>query len=313
MSLPTHSYLVTGGAGFIGSHLCDFLVSKGHMVYVIDDLSNGSLANLPKHENLEFFDLSILDDLSSISPLSKIDCAFHLAAQVSVQNSIEDPQKTYLINKEGTKNVLNFCKNFKIPKAVLASSAAVYGDAPVPISETQELCPLSPYAKSKIDMENIAHDFSDHSFQTTCLRFFNVFGPRQNPSSSYSGVITKFFNSLKNNSPITVFGDGSQTRDFIYVSDVVSALFCAATNSSRNSSPIYNVGSGTQTSINSLIGQVNSISGTSVPVVYSPARKGDILHSVASISKIKKELGFSPSVSLFSGLKSTWEWFKKND
>lgn len=313
MSLASHSYLVTGGAGFIGSHLCDFLVSKGHKVYVIDDLSNGSLANLPKHENLELFNKSILDDLSFISSLGKIDCVFHLAAQVSVQNSIEDPKTTYLINKEGTKNVLHFCKNSGIPKAVLASSAAVYGDAPTPISETQVFSPLSPYAKSKIDMENIAFNFSDRSFQTTSLRFFNVFGPRQNPNSSYSGVITKFFGAIKNNSSITVFGDGTQTRDFIYVSDVVCALFGAATSYPYNPSLVYNVGTGIQTSINSLIGQINSISGVSVPVVYAPIRKGDILHSVASISKIKKDLGFSPSVSLFSGLKSTWEWFKKID
>lgn len=304
MSLPVHSYLVSGGAGFIGSHLCDFLISKGHRVCVIDDLSNGSLANLPKHENLEFFNNSILDDLSFISSLGKIDCVFHLAAQVSVQKSLTDPNTTFSINCHGSSNLLKFCSLAKIPKAVLASSAAVYGDGKLPLSESSPLSPLSPYAQSKIEMEKIG---SLSGLNCTSLRFFNVYGPRQSPSSPYSGVITKFFSALSANSNITVYGDGNQTRDFIHVSDVVDALYCASKNSSSGS---YNVGCGSQTSLNHLISQMELVCNKKASISYLPSRQGDILHSVASISKIKKDLGFSPKINLFDGLKNTWNWFK---
>lgn len=306
MSLPQKSYLVSGGAGFIGSHLCDQLISKGHKVYVIDDLSNGSLKNLPKHENLKFFNNSILDDLSFISSLGKIACAFHLAAQVSVQESLLNPKQTFLVNRDGSSNFLKFCADAKVPKAILASSAAVYGDGKTPIKESDPLSPLSPYAQSKIDMEKIG---SLSGIHCTSLRFFNVYGPRQNPSSSYSGVITKFFSALSSNSPLVVYGDGNQSRDFIYVTDVADALYLASLSSSFGS---YNVGSGTQTSINSLISQMELVCHKKAVVSHLPPRTGDIVHSVASISKIKKDLGFTPKTNLFDGLKNTWNWFNSS-
>lgn len=296
-------YIVTGGAGFIGSNIVEELVKRGEEVKIIDDLSAGSKANIrPVLDKIEL----VQDSITNYSCLKRefpgYDYVIHQAADVSVQASIEDPIGTTKTNVLGTVNVLSAAKDAGIRRVVIASSCAVYGEQQSAISENATLKPMSPYAVSKLSAENYAKLFADaYGIETVCLRYFNVFGPKQNPSSEYAAVIPKFIKLIKAGRKPTIYGDGFQTRDFVYVSNVVEAnlLACSAAGVSGKA---YNIGSGISTDINTLVKHVNKVLDKNMAPKYEPARAGDIVHSRASINAAKHDLGYFPKIDLMAGL-----------
>ena len=304
--------LVTGGAGFIGSHLVEALVSAGSRVAVLDNLSGGSFSNLdPVKDRIEFHK----NDIRQLAVLTKAaqgcDVIFHLAAVVAVQQTINDPVESAMVNDIGTINVLESARRNNVRRFVLASSCAVYGDDPrLPKKETMTPMPTSPYAIHKLTAEHQARIYSElFGLKTASLRFFNVFGPRQDPSSPYSGVISIFMTrAIANQAPV-IYGDGSQSRDFVYVKDVVKALILAA---GSNDSPgkALNIGTGKNVTISRLWELIASQTGQQLVPDYAPARAGDILHSVADINLAESVLKFKPDFSLEQGLAATLEWYR---
>jgi len=300
-------YLVTGGAGFIGSHIVEALVQHHHDIVILDNLFSGNFANIHsflEKENVTFVQGSVTD-LPLLQQLSEgADGIFHEAAIASVQQSIQNPLETHDINSTGTLNVLIAARDCGVKKVVCASTAAVYGDNPIlPKQEDMMPEPLSPYAVSKLTGEYYCSVFSQmYGLKTISLRYFNVFGPRQDPSSEYSGVISKFIAQARQRKPITIFGDGEQTRDFVFVRDVVSANILAMESGVQG---VFNVGCGGQTSLNELAETVKTIVGIDVPVIYEPSREGDIKKSVADISKAKEILRYAPEYSVSEGLEHT--------
>mgnify|MGYP001472212411 CR=1 FL=1 len=306
--------LVTGGAGFIGSHLVDRLLDLGYRVVVIDNLSTGSEKNLRNHEKLQFIkgDVSnpvFIDQLFNTFVFSKI---FHLAAVSSVQNSIMDPYNTHQINTNATILLLEAVKKQKnCPRFIFASSAAVYGDGPtLPKNEMSEIQPLSPYAIDKYSSEQYLYIYYKlFGIPTVSLRYFNVYGPRQNPSSPYSGVLSRlthcYYRALHGEKSVfTLYGDGEQTRDFIHVSDVVTANLIVAEDQ-RAVGKIFNVGTGIPSSLNKIISIYENITKVSIHVQYEPFRSGDIRYSYANIDSLK-QLGFTPKYSIEEGLVHYW-------
>jgi UDP-glucose 4-epimerase len=305
------NYLVTGGCGFIGSHLIDSLVKDGHTVRILDNLSTG------KRENIQHECEVIVGDVgdSELVALSMkgMDGCFHLAAIASVQQSNENWIGTHKTNLTGTINVLDAARHKKIP-VVYASSAAVYGDnADMPLKEHAELRPLTAYGADKLGSELHARVASlVHGVPTVGLRFFNVYGPRQNPSSPYSGVISIFIKRLIENRSIVIFGDGEQTRDFVYVGDVARTLRSAMLNVG-NVPAVFNVCTGNSVSINKLVKVILSINGLMVPVVYKKTRKGDIRVSIGDPTRTKLVLGISAKLTLVDGLRNLINYIKSND
>jgi len=310
--------LVTGGAGFIGSNLSELLLDKGHAVYVLDDLSTGRLENLSEVKdegNLRFVRGDVRDPLENyLTPRTlgegpPIEAIFHLAARVDVTSSFKAPLDDARVNYLGTLNVLDFAMRNGIKKVVLASSAATYGDTvDLPVREGSNMQPMSPYGLHKLASEHLLRVYSDqYGMVNTSLRFFNVYGPRQDPSSPYSGVISIFFDRSISGKPLIVFGDGEQTRDFVYVGDVAEALYHAYL---RSKGGVYNVATGKETTINDLALTVNSLTGSSAGIIHSPARKGEILRSVAGTTRAEEDLGFSAGCDLRTGLSRTMRWFK---
>jgi nucleoside-diphosphate-sugar epimerase len=303
--------LVTGGAGFIGSHVVDRLISLNYYVRVLDDLSTGSLSNLSlDNENLEFFQGSI-EDKSLLSTVCKdVDLVIHLAAMVSVPGSVENPERSTQINGAGFMNVLNTLRDqdFK-GRFVYASSSAVYGDTNSQQPITESLAPghlLSPYAVDKYTNELYAGLYAElYGMNTLGFRFFNVYGPRQDPSSSYSGVISIFMNRAKKNEAIGIYGNGQQTRDFVFVTDVARIL-CSKLK--RQAYPVYNIGTGVGTRITELADAVKSTCNANVPVNYLPARAGDILYSCANVELLVQATGSFPKVKLSDGLLKLKDW-----
>jgi len=299
--------LVTGGAGFIGSHTVDKLLAEGVEVVVLDNLRSGRLENVRQHVNKGNFRFVLGDvrDLRLVRDLvSDVDAVIHLAALVSVPESIKDPALTYAINVNGTLNLLKASVDFGIKRFVYASSCAVYGDTEnLPIKEDYPPKPLSPYASSKLTAEDYVQKYNrNFGLETVCFRYFNVYGPRQ-IYSDYSGVITRFINRLTNGLPLVIFGDGEQTRDFVYVTDVAEANILALKHA-KAVGEIFNIGTGVGTTINRLASMLLELAGkNSLETVHSEPREGDIRHSVADISKAKDKLGFVPKVSLKDGLK----------
>lgn len=298
---------MTGGAGFIGSHTVDHLLADGVEVVVLDNLRSGRLENVRQHVNKRNFrfvrgdirDSHLIKDL-----VSDVDAIIHLAALVSVPESIRDPALTYEINVNGTLNLLKASADFSIKRFVYASSCAVYGDMKnLPIKEDYPPKPLSPYASSKLTAESYVQKYNrNFGLETVCLRYFNVYGPRQ-IYSDYSGVITRFINRLTNGLPLVIFGDGEQTRDFVYVTDVAEANILALKHA-KAIGEIFNIGTGVGTTINRLASMLLELAGkNSLETVHSEPREGDIRHSVADISKAKEKLGYCPKVSLKDGLK----------
>ena len=303
----TQKVLVTGGAGFIGSHMVDQLVNKGYAVRVIDNLSTGSLTNIkPLVENgkIDFVKGDIRDTSLVKQTIKDVDVVFHFAAITSVPFSVENPQVTYETNVAGTLNLLASCARQKVSKFIFISSCAVYGEPKyLPVDEKHPKCPISPYAESKLAAENYCLGF--HERQLCCsivLRLFNVYGPRQG-LNEYSGVITRFIERAKKKMPLVVYGDGSQTRDFVNVHDVVDAVL-ASMEKREAEGEVFNIGSGKPTSINELAKTVLGLSGINTAISYEPPRVGDIKNSYADISRAQKLLGYQPKFSLTKGLEA---------
>ena len=305
------SALVTGGAGFIGSHIVEALVSQGTRVFVIDNFSTGHKANLETlrpaitvHEG-DIRDGELLNEVAA-----KAEVIFHEAAVVSVPISVDQPVESAEINDMGTLHVLDAARRQGCRRVVLASSSAVYGDEPtLPKQESMTPRPQSPYALQKLINEHYAGLYTSlYGLETVCLRYFNVFGPRQDPSSPYSGVISLFMDRAANGRAPVIYGDGEQTRDFINVKDVVSANLLSA-SSENAAGRVFNVGRGEAISINALWKRVSDLAGIDLAPAYEAPRIGDIRHSRAAIENIKAALSFKPTATLFDGLRATYQWY----
>jgi UDP-glucose 4-epimerase len=303
-------FLVTGGAGFIGSHLVEALLAQGHQVKVFDNFSTGKEANLTpfKSSSLEIIHGDITNEPSLQAACSGVDGIFHLAAVVSVQLSIEKPTECSRTNALGTMNVFESARKANISRVVYASSAAVYGDnANLPLSETEMPAPLSPYGLDKWYGEQVARLYSQlNGISSAGMRFFNVYGPRQDPKSPYSGVISIFLEAARQGNELTIFGDGEQSRDFIYVKDVVAAMLLAM-NGGGKDAEVFNVASGTGITLNHLVETMGLSLQKIVRKKHLPPRAGDIVKSAADISRIRDALGFNAHTGLIDGLKVTYE------
>ena len=301
--------VVTGGAGFIGSHIVEYWSKQGAEVFVLDNLRSGSEKNLNGIENVTFIKGSITDKDTVFSVLENTDYVHHLAAMISVPESVENPFECVSINVNGLLNVLEASAKHKIKKIVHSSSAAVYGDnlvSPKTIAMKPE--PKSPYGITKLDGEYYLQTyFENFGVETISLRYFNVFGPRQDPKSQYSAAIPIFVNNALQNKEIIIYGDGEQTRDFIFVKDVVTANVLAATTAHVTGT--YNVACGSAISINQLVQLVLELTKSTSKIRYEKERPGDIKHSLASIEETKLQLGFQPKHNLLDGLKETIHYF----
>lgn len=299
--------LITGGSGFIGSNLSKELLSKGYEAHLLD------LSDKPaiKLNGATFHRGSITHADVVDSAAEGCEAVFHEAALISVQESIRNPEKFRKVNIEGTRNVLEACRKNDVKKVILASSAAVYGDEPtLPKTENSKLEPKSPYAESKIQNEKDARTyFEEYGLETVCLRYFNVFGKGQDPNSPYSGVISKFLDCAIRKKQPTIYGDGTQTRDFVFAKDVVNANFLAMEKKGIGGE-IFNIATGKETSLLELWKEIEEISGFKSKPEFAPEREGDISRSVASIEKAKKMLGYEPEYSIREGLEKTLEWIK---
>lgn len=296
--------LVTGGAGFIGSHLVEKLLATGERVRVVDDLSTGKRDNLPRHDALEFIEGDIRDAKLVNHCVAEMDAVVHLAAVASVQASIDNPIRTHQVNFDGTLNLLEAARGARVGRFLYACSAAVYGDtASIPVSEQTPPNPLSPYAVDKLTGEYyLLHYYRKYRLAATSFRFFNIYGPRQDPSSPYSGVISIFVDCLQRNRPVTVYGDGSQTRDFVYVADLAELLARAA-HGPEGVGGIFNVGTGKRHSLLQLLDQLEKLSGKKIARHHEASRLGDIEHSCADVSRLKQVFGTTPAEPFEQGLK----------
>lgn len=302
--------LVTGGAGFIGSHLVTLLLSSGHTVTVLDDLSTGKRENLPTGcRGLQLHVGDIADTAALDVALQQQDAVVHLAAVASVEASVRDPVGTHRTNLEGSIRLFDMAARRGVRRVVYASSAAVYGDSQaLPLGEDSEKRPLTPYAADKLAGEHyLGHYHRTDALDATAFRFFNVFGPRQDPTSPYSGVISIFLDRAKRGERATVFGDGKQTRDFIFVTDVVNALHFALLRPDRSqvTLPVYNVGRGSEVSLLQLLDLIGSIPDVEpIGVDFKAPREGDIVRSVADVSRLQAA-GWQPHCSIEEGLRQT--------
>lgn len=297
--------LVTGGAGFIGSHSVDLLLASGARVRVLDSFSSGKRENLSAHPQLEIVTGDIRDKAAVDSALAGITHVLHLAAQVSVATSVEQPLTSAAINIGGFLNVLDGARRQGVQRFVFASSAAVYGvPAKLPLDETTPALPISPYGAEKAINDQYGALYRElYGFSTLGLRYFNVFGPRQDPGSPYSGVISIFARRLRDGKPLTVFGDGVQTRDFIYVGDVARANVAALKSEAGG---VCNVATGHTVTLLQLIEALAEAAGVTPQVSHSEARAGDIRHSAADNGRLRLELGIDGFTGLREGLASLW-------
>jgi UDP-glucose 4-epimerase len=308
--------LVTGGAGFVGSHLAEGLVGSGYAVRVLDDLATGSRDNLHHlTHQIELLEASILDTEALRRAMAGVEVVFHEAAIPSVPRSVRNPAISNEVNVTGTLNVLIAARDAGVRRLVYAGSSSAYGASPALAAspdgrrvETMPTRPMSPYAVAKLAGEQYCQVFAGiYGLETVCLRYFNVFGPRQDPNSEYAAVIPRFITALMEGHALTIFGDGTQSRDFTYVANVVAANLLAMTAPSVSEETI-NIGCGRQTSLNELVRQLGEIAGTEPRIEYLPARSGDVPHSCADITKARSLLGYDPAVSLATGLQHTWEF-----
>ena len=295
---------ITGGAGFIGIHLCKKLLELNHDVTVYDNFSNSLRENFDSEINQKVTVVSgdILDISKLVTSMQNHEIVIHLAAQISVPESVKNPKLTFDVNVNGTHNVLESCKKNKISKIIAASTAAVYQNVSEKtiLNESSLTEPSSPYGSSKLEMENMINDFTqNHNVNAITLRLFNVYGIGQSPE--YAGVITKFLSNIRNNNPLTIFGDGFQTRDFVHVNDVVSAIILSINSSNFG---LYNVATGKSVTILDLAHLLIEQSKKKLDVVFEEQQKGDIKFSHASISKINQNLAFFPEYAIADGLKT---------
>lgn len=307
---------VTGGAGFIGSNLAEYLLDMGCAVTVIDNLSTGRKQNLSgwaakAGDRFRFLQIDINETEQLRAAFDGVSYVFHLAAIPSVARSIENPAASQHSNINGTLSVLTAARDAGVKRVIAASSSSVYGDDPnLPKMEERVGKCLSPYALTKAVTEEYCRLFGQlYGLETVCLRYFNVFGPRQDPKSQYAAVIPLFTTRMLAGEPPVVYGDGEQTRDFTFVTNVVEANWKAATQPGV-SGRTFNIGCGAQTSLNQLIGMLNGILGTRLQARYEAARKGDVRNSVADIGKARAALGYSPAVSLETGLRRVVDWYR---
>lgn len=298
--------LVTGGAGFIGSHVVDALLAAGATVTVLDDLSNGSRDNLPAHPRLRLVVGDVCDPVAVSEALGDSTRVIHLAAIASVQRSVEDPVGTHRVNYEATLRLLDASRRLGVERVVYASSAAVYGDVQAPpVDELGAVDPSTPYAIDKFMGEKaLAYHQREHGLQCVALRFFNVYGPRQRADSPYSGVISQFVRRALAAEAVTVFGDGGQTRDFVFVGDVARAVVELALRSAPPSAPILNVGRGEDVSVLGLIDAIETVTALRLDRRFAGARSGEVRHSRASVERLRRELGWLPPTTLGAGLRS---------
>jgi len=307
------SYVVTGGGGFIGSNIVARLVRDGHEVRVVDDFSTGRRENLTELAGrVALFEGTICDGDLLLQAFDGADCVLHQAALASVEQSVRDPLAVNYVNVEGTLNVLVRAREAGVRRVVYASSCAVYGDAPeLPKREDMVPRPKSPYAVSKLTGELYCRLFHElFGLETVCLRYFNVFGPRQDLQGQYAAVIPSFMRQIMGGQSPQIFGDGEQTRDFVYVDNVVEANVLASTAEGAAGS-VYNVGSGERRSLNELLGVMSELTGRPVRPEYLPERPGDLKHSVAAIEAARTHLGYEPVVSFEEGLRRTFKWYRR--
>ena len=306
--------LVTGGAGFIGSNLTDALLRQGHRVRVLDSFSTGKRENLvfdEPHPSLEIIEGDIRDFNLCQKVTEDIEYVFHQAALPSVQRSVEDPLTSNSVNAGGTLNILLAAKDARVRRLIYASSSSVYGDTPIlPKKEEMPPNPLSPYALQKYIGERYGRLFFQlYGLETVSLRYFNIFGPKQDPTSIYSAVIPRFIDALLEGRPPIIFGDGEQSRDFTYVENVVQANLVAMSTEHLDGE-VVNIACGKRTSLNQLLNILQDIIGSKVSPIYEEPRKGDVKHSFADIRKGKRFLNYEPKVEIETGLKKTVEYFQ---
>jgi nucleoside-diphosphate-sugar epimerase len=306
------SYLVTGGAGFIGSSIAEALLANGDRVRILDDFSSGRRSNLEGLPGVfELIEGTIVDPETVARAMAGVEVVFHEAAIPSVVRSVEDPQATMLAGVQGTTVVLDAARRARVRRVVFAASSSAYGDTPtLPKLETMEPQPLSPYAASKLAGEHLMRIFAQlYELETVSLRYFNVFGPRQDPKSEYAAVVPKFITAaIRKQRPI-VFGDGEQTRDFCYIDNAVRANLLAATTSRRLRGEVVNVACGERTSLNQLLAHVGELVGVRLDPEYRPVRPGDVRDSLADVAAAREVLGYEPTVGVREGLKRTFEAF----
>lgn len=294
--------LITGGAGFIGKHLIKFLLEKNYNITILDNFSNSRKNSLSDiNNNMKIIDGDITKIQDVLDAVKNQDIVIHLAAKISVPESIKNPVETFKINVDGTKNILTACKINHVKKLIVASSAAVYGESSqnIKLTENSKMNPISPYGESKVKMEQeIKKDNSESKMDCIVLRFFNLYGVGQ--SEEYAGVISKFLKKIKQEKQIEIFGDGMQTRDFVSIKDIVSAIHTALL---KNKSGTYNIASGEIFQLKDIAKLMIVISGKKLSIKYLKEKKGDIRFSSADISLAKKELGYDPKIQLKEGLK----------
>lgn len=303
--------VVAGGAGFIGSNLVKYWHNNNAEVNVIDNLRSGHLENLTDMENIKFYEGSITDK-NFIEPIFvNADYVFNFAAMVSVEESVNKPELCESINLGGLKNILEAALECRVKKVVHASSAAVYGEEPgLPKKESDTVAPISPYGQTKLDGEKICEDFTKQKgLKTVCLRYFNVYGMNQRINSAYAAVIPNFINQALNNEPLIINGDGEQTRDFVFVKDVVNANVLSAIN--ENITGVYNISNESVISIKQLAGKIIELTNSNSEIIFNDPRKGDIKHSYASTEKARTEFEYKPKYNLDTGLAETIEYFKR--
>ena len=306
--------LVSGGAGFIGSHLVDALIAQGNRVRVLDDFSTGLRENLAHHRELDIVEGSLVDSNAVAKAAAGASVVYHLGALASVARSVETPLLSHAACATGTLNVLDAARKAGVRRVVYAASSSAYGGASSEKGQTEDtpLKALSPYAAAKLAGELYMQAFTaTYGLETVRVRFFNIFGPRQRADSPYSGVIALFIAAMSADKPPTVHGDGLQSRDFTYVANAVQALLKAAEAPKQAVGDVYNVGMGSSISVLELVGALNKLLGKNLKPLHGPVRAGDVRFSKADISRTRKDLGYAPDVTFEEGLKRTLAWYQK--
>ena len=305
--------LVTGGAGFIGSHIASALLAEGARVRILDDLSTGHTENIDEiGRGVDFVQGSVADPEALKRALDGVELVFHEAAIPSVPRSVEDPEQTHIASVDGTFSLLLAARDRKVRRVIYAASSSAYGDQPtLPKLEDMSPDPLSPYAVAKLVGEYYCKVFTRvYNLETISLRYFNVFGPRQDPGSQYSGVVSRFISCLLNNEQPVIYGDGEQSRDFTYIDNVVSANLKAA-ETKEGIGGVFNVANGDRVTLNQLLDELKDLTGNlHVTAEYKEARVGDVRHSLADVTAAKQLLGYESIVGLRDGLQRTIDWWK---
>lgn len=308
----TIQYLVTGGAGFIGSSIVAALVDRGERVRVLDDLSTGKESNLEPHrDRVELVKGDIRDERTCSAAMKGVQYVLHQAALRSVPRSVDDPLSTDAVNVHGSLIVLHTARVAGVKRVVYASSSSVYGDNPaLPKVESMTPMPRSPYAVSKLTAEYYCRVYAQmFGLSTVSLRYFNVYGPGQDPMSQYAAVIPLFMDAINNNRAATIHGDGEQSRDFTYIDDCVQANLLACTMPDIDGE-VFNIAYGTKTSINQIYSKISNIMGRHIPACYEPPRAGDVRHTLADLTRARDRLGFRATTDINAGLEKTVRWFR---